>query len=236
MAVEQEVLLLITTYNRGDLLRKSFGSLAERTPPDRILVVDDGGDDDTEQVCKDFEGRLPIEYLFHNNPGTSLCSEARNVGLKATDAEIIITCEPEVAFISDVIPLLMGLHEPMPWLVINAGWVQWGAQNGGIAEERLQWTATYCALYCKEWLMEIGGWDESFPMPWGWDDTDILTRLRMSGHGQINAPHIEVFHQWHSPTTIDQMPNAKHFMDKDLENSDEHLVANKGEPWGILKA
>ena len=83
--------LLITTFNRGELLGHSLERLTHLTIPDEVLVVDDGSSDGTDAVVKSFEGRLPIKYIYNYNPDWSICSMARNIGIKNTDCEIIIT-------------------------------------------------------------------------------------------------------------------------------------------------
>lgn len=228
--------LLFTVRNRSTLLRRTFEELTTKTIPNEVLVIDDGGTDDTHAVCQEFDGRLPIRYVYHRNPGMTLCSEARNVGLKLTDADAIITCEPEVYFVTDVIAQMLFLHYwYAPNEVINAGLTHWEGRNGSVAEERKNWFAPYACFYMHDWLMEVGGWDEGFPGPWGWDDTDLLTRLSRSGHEQIRPEQIEVRHQYHPPFQGDQFPNAHYFEAKDLYNSDEFIVANEGKEWGVLK-
>lgn len=229
--------LLITTMNRGSLLRVSLEKLISGnfTLPDEILVIDDGGNDDTKEVCAMAADFLPIDYIFHNNPGQTLCSEARNVGLRlAEDAEMIITCEPECYFESDVIAQMLRARKDYPKSVINAGTVHKLDEQGN-RRTLTGWTATHCAMYEREWLMAIGGWDESFPDPWGWDDTDLLTRLRLTGHGAENLAEIAVVHQFHPSTVCNQDANSGHFFGKELEKSYDQIVANKGRPWGQLK-
>lgn len=222
--------------NRGPLLRESLNRLitSGHTLPDEILVIDDGGEDDTEQVCAAAADFLPLRYVYHHNPGQSLCSEARNVGLKLTDADAVITCEPEVYFETDVIAQMLALHEELPDHIINAGTVHKLRQDGS-RETLIEWVATHCCFYMRDWLLAIGGWDEGFPDPWGWDDTDLVTRLRKIGHPAENDPAIVVVHQWHRPTNIDQTPNYAYFISKDLDNSDVRVVANQGVAWGTLK-
>ncbi len=228
--------LLITTMNRGSLLRNTLAELVKGhlTLPDEILVIDDGGADDTAQVCSAMADFLPVRYVFHNNPGQKLCSEARNVGLKLTDAEVIITCEPECYFETDVVAQMLRCHEHHPADVINAGTVHKLNEHGG-RHTLNNWVATHCALYERAWLMDIGGWDESFPDPWGWEDTDLLTRLSATGHGQENVAEIVVVHQFHPSTECNQDANSAHFFAKELDQSDQHVVANEGVEWGVLR-
>lgn len=231
--------LLITTMNRSDLLRHTLTRLCELTLPDDILVVDDGGNDACGLMLQEFSDRLPIRYIYNNNPGPTICSMARNVGIKNTKADVIITSEPEVLFVTDVIAQLLAQHERNPTDVISAGVVHHAhslnVREPSQCETIKGWVAPFTALYGRDWLLDVGGWDESFPGTWGWDDTDLLTRLRHSGHGQVIDAEIEILHQWHGSGRPNQSANEAHFLAKNLEHERTHVVANKGAPWGITK-
>lgn len=51
-------------------------------------------------------------------------------------------------------------------------------------------------LVKKEWLQDIGGFDESFEGH-GFDDFDLFNRLALYGAGIIKHDDIAVIHQWH---------------------------------------
>lgn len=234
--------LLYTTLNRTPLLRNSFERLLPQTLPDEILVVDDGGDDGCEALCEEFNDRLPIRYLYNHNPGKTICSMARNIGLKSTDADLLITCEPECMFLTDVVAQMLHRHGENPVDVISAGTVYHAQEAGELDPDRCTvtegWVAPWVGLYGREWLYALGGWDESFPSDWGWDDTDLLTRLRVAGHGQVIDREIKLLHQWHEKTAIDQEANEAHFRGKTFvadERDTSDLIANKGSDWGVLR-
>lgn len=107
----------------------------------------------------------------------------------------------------------------------------------------VKWLATWACLAKKDWIINVGGWDEDMSLingggGWAWDDIDLMTRLRLSGHNQNVFDDIEVIHQYHErpPTAVsDQWPkNNKIFVDKDLENNPKFIVANQGRKWGKL--
>ncbi len=262
--------LLITTFNRSSQLNRSLERLTHLTLPDEVLVVNDGGQDNCEETVRAFEGRLPVRYIYNHNPDWSICSMARNIGIKNTDCDIIITAEPEVLFVTDVIRQMLDIHQQIPDKVISAGTVYHMGEKAELHPdmisnplERLKsevvneskhgtypynprgyariqgWVAPFSALYRKDWLMAVNGWDESF-VKWGFDDTDLLTRLRHSGIGQDIALPIEVLHQWHEKLPPDIQAHAikeneRIMMLKDLENNSEHIVTNKNKDWGIIK-
>lgn len=251
------VTMVITTYDRGHLLRHNLRRLAELTIPEEILVIDDGGSDDTEQVCAEAPACLPIRYIYNHNPGPSICSMARNIGVKQAAHDWIVTCEPELLYINDIIARFKELEFEHPKEVISAGRIYFGPPGWEGADARLDeweragdyvppsgsqeaigWVAPYTALWNKAALIELGGWDEGFPGYWGWDDIDLLTRLRINGIGQyIDLESIAV-HQFHGlggdhNTVNEQYFRAKSFCHGD-ETKIEDLIANKGKAWGQI--
>lgn len=225
--------LLITTQNRSSLLDHSLSVLSTKTWPDEVLVVDDGGSDGCEDVCEVWGAR----YVYNDSPLDAQCSEARNIGIKSTDCDVVITCEPEVFFVSDVVEQVGVARNLEPDRVVSAGSVWHGIPGGGY-ELRIGWVAPFVAAYERQWLLDVGGWDEQFPDPWGWEDTDLLTRLRLAGHGQRIDPEIEVRHQWHEPrwSKYRHDANEAHFMSKGFHRDESlDIVANEGLPWGVLR-
>jgi len=109
-------------------------------------------------------------------------------------------------------------------------------------------TAPFSAMYKKDWLFEIGGWDEDFSLingggGYAWDDTDLLTRLRIKGHNQDINRNIKVIHQWHDRPPAEvangMKKNEKMFMSKNLSGEGDRpdnpeLIANRGREWGVL--
>ena len=85
---------VIPTFNRGHCLLRAINSvLAQTTPVDEIIVVDDGSDDKTYDLLVksellDMRGQLPnIRYLYQENKGVSA---ARNLGIKKANKGIEI--------------------------------------------------------------------------------------------------------------------------------------------------
>lgn len=268
--MNNKVCLLITTRNRSHLLNRSLERLTRLTIPDEVLVIDDGGDDNCETTAMNFVGRLPVKYIYNHEPEWTICSMARNIGIKNTDCDIVITAEPEMLFITDVVAQMLQKHQEIPNKVISAGTIYHMGQHATLHNDmitnpanrllqeavnvsshgtypvnskgyaRIQgWVAPFSALYRKEWLMGIGGWDESF-IHWGYDDTDLLTRLSFSGIGQDIARDIECIHQWHDKLAPDVqhsavIKNEKIMVSKNLCVGSPNIVANINKEWGIIK-
>lgn len=82
-----KVSVIIPTYNRGEILPRAIDSVTYQTYPNvELIVVDDGSDDNTDEIIESYEG-IPIEYYKHkNNRGGSA---ARNTGLEAASGEYV---------------------------------------------------------------------------------------------------------------------------------------------------
>lgn len=263
-----KVSMVITTHNRGQLLRQSIQRLAGLTLPDELIIVDDGSEDDTVNDAEYIRDLLDckVHYVFNDNPGRSLCSVARNIGVKLARNEWIVTSEPELIYRTDVLAQFAELEPAHPMQVVSAGTVYFlppgwnsdrieGLPTAGdyvppnISESAIGWVAPFTALWKREWLTRVGGWDESFPNNWGWDDIDLLTRLcKLLGVGQHIALEVQALHQDHEKGGDVDFLNEQHFFAKSFNHGHERhtcppdcpgdaddrsqLVANQREWWG----
>jgi len=257
-----DITLLISTFNRGPLLANSLERLCQLTPPEELLVIDDGSSDNTEEVCRSFEDRLPIRRIYNHNPDWAICSMARNIGLKEARNDWICVSEPELFFVTDVLPQFAELVEEHPDEVISAGSIFFAPEGyplsenveglekagdytppEGIEGSAIGWVAPFTALWYRPWLMEVGGWDEQFPGPWGWDDIDVLTRLRIKGINQHIALNVRALHQAHGPEHRGDVDfqNENYFRAKDFvaggveDPNLPDIIANRGIEWGTVK-
>lgn len=89
---EVEISVIIPTYNRKSLLKKTLESLLNQTyPKDKyeILVCDDGSTDGTGDVVNEFIRTIHcnIRYLSRENKGPAA---TRNLGIKNAGGDIIV--------------------------------------------------------------------------------------------------------------------------------------------------
>ncbi len=84
--------VVVPTYNRSKLLRRTIGSLlAARVPSGlevTILVIDNNSKDDTEEVVREMQSdaSLPVIYVRERNQGLS---HARNRGIEEGKGDLI---------------------------------------------------------------------------------------------------------------------------------------------------
>lgn len=136
--MSDKVCLQICTFNRGHLLKNTLEKLTTLTKPFELMIVDDGSTDNTKEIIDSFRDRLPIKYIFNYSPTWGIVSIPRNIGVKNTDCEIIITLEPELLPTQDFIPLMLDLHNKYPNQVINAGSIYHGGVNSKTTQQLIE--------------------------------------------------------------------------------------------------
>jgi len=91
MGRKAKISLIIPTYNRDGLLRKTLLQLTRQTlPPDdfEVIVSDDGSRDGTRGVVDSFSGQLQIGYHFQEDLGYRVAT-ARNGGARLATAPVL---------------------------------------------------------------------------------------------------------------------------------------------------
>lgn len=114
--------LLITLFQgRSQLLKNSLDRLCNLTIPDEVIILQDGGIDDTEDIVNSFKDRLNIKYVYNHDPKPAICSMGRNIGLKMMEGDLLITSEPELLFVTDIVKQMLDDREAHPDQIISAG-------------------------------------------------------------------------------------------------------------------
>lgn len=88
--------IVIPSYGRPDLLRRTLQSLADaQWPPSftGVWVVENGPQTGLEAVCADFAAHLSLHYVHEPQLGLSA---ARNAGARACEGEVIVFLDNDV--------------------------------------------------------------------------------------------------------------------------------------------
>jgi len=84
--LEKLISVIIPTYNRADLIKDAISTVLAQTYQNfEIVVVDDGSQDNTAEIIRDF-GDERIKYIYQENSGVS---SARNNGIKNASGEYV---------------------------------------------------------------------------------------------------------------------------------------------------
>lgn len=97
MNYDLDVTVIITTYNRNNILNKTLEHITRLNRDgvnSEFVIVDNNSSDKTKQVVMGFSDRLPIRYLFEPRPGQNC---ARNRALaEATLGRIVAFTDDDV--------------------------------------------------------------------------------------------------------------------------------------------
>jgi GT2 family glycosyltransferase len=216
------VSVVICTYNRAQLLKRTLHSLILQTVgPEQfeIIVVDDGSADETPEVCRLLRQDLPrLKYVSNGvNLGIS-CS--RNWGIKSAKGDCILFTDDDCTANNDWVERMSAALERAP---IVAGVVKSPGSNyirlcHNIAEFHLfmpgrkpgkvEFIAGANMGFRRTVLDELDGFDEDIRMA---EDMELILRARLKGHRIHLAADAIVTHD-HDRTTLGSVfrYSAKH--------------------------
>ncbi len=176
--------VVIATKDRAATLDRALQSFEHQVsaPSFEVIVVDNGSKDATHSVVETAAARSlhPVRYVYESEPNRG---KARNRGIAAADGYVVLFCDDDV-----VAPLgYLAAHEAAHVssnLIVNGPIVNVESYD----ERPKPSAANYSrAFMCtcnvslpKHSLLAVGGFDERFNL-YGWEDTELGTRLREHG-------------------------------------------------------
>ena len=215
--------VVIPTYNRSALLKKTLRSLLEaRVPPGldvRITAVDNNSTDDTREtvLAEQSQAHLPIHYVFEKRQGRS---PALNAGVAATsgthvgfiddDEEVdpgwfeqifSVFSEHDLDFIGG--PYIPRFESPIPeWLPREYNSVI-GAVDGG--SERIPFDRNYPgilmggnAIFTRQTLEKVGPYSTALGRSGNrllsCEDEEMYERLLAAGARGMYVPELIIHH------------------------------------------
>lgn len=194
-----KVSVVVPTFNRAHLVGRCLGAL----PPDiEVVVVDDGSTDATGQRVREVS-HPDLHYLRKENGGPA---SARNLGIRrATGDAIAFTdddCVPAEGWVRSLAGRLDREEMDVAGvggrvLPLRDGWVGRYSTFHRILETPSSgsYLVTANALYRREVLEKVGGFDESIRQPGG-EDPDLSFRVAKMGYRFVYEPSAVVRHDY----------------------------------------
>ena len=106
------VTVIIPTYNRADTIRDAVDSaLAQTLPPAQVVVIDDGSQDDTSELLRDYAGKI----VYHRQPNSGI-SVTRNTGARLSTEPFIALLDSDDVWHPRKLELQMRVMEQHPQL------------------------------------------------------------------------------------------------------------------------
>lgn len=244
--------VVIVNWNRRELLRAAFESLAAQRGADfEVIVVDNGSSDGSVEMIDSFATRFPLRLIRNrenrgfcaaNNQGIAV-ARGKFVALLNNDAEAdpdwlneLLRAGDERSEIGMVASKIL-VHED-PRRIDKVGHLIYpDGQNRGRGSGEVDrgqydqttdclWPDGCAALYRKAMLDEIGGFDEDF-FAYA-DDAELGLRGRIAGWDCVYAPGARVRH--HRGTTLG-LASVRRLV---LIERNRVLLAAKLFPWRLL--
>lgn len=119
------VSVVIPTYNRSDLLEKTLISLCEQTLDSRffeVIVVDDGGYDNSREICEKYISNLNIRYFWQRDNGFR-AGKARNIGIAAAEGDYIVFIDSGVLLQQNALERHLSVHQRCAHPLVCIGYV-----------------------------------------------------------------------------------------------------------------
>jgi glycosyltransferase involved in cell wall biosynthesis len=114
MSERPQISVVIPTHERAALLERTLESFtAQSLPPSQfeIVVVDDGSEDSTPEVCARLAADLPLRYFRIEKAGTSA---AKNLGLFASQAPLVLFFDDDDLADTGLLEAHIELHQTHP--------------------------------------------------------------------------------------------------------------------------
>ncbi|MDW8053715.1 MAG: glycosyltransferase family 2 protein [Anaerolineae bacterium] len=212
--------IVIPTYNRRELLRRCLsGAVSQDYPNYEVIVVDDGSTDGTEEIVR---REFPQVRYIRQNPNRGPAA-ARNQGIRASTGEIVAFTDDDCLLPPNFLSRLADGYRRYPQVAGVGGYLEAPQE---LLESNLfaQYEAyvthhvyragpeeylggfecpaggTNSMSYRREVLLEVGGFDESFPYAAG-EDADLKWRVTQKGYLLLYLPvkvtHLQTYTSQH---------------------------------------
>lgn len=120
-----EISVIVPTYNRAELLHRTLDALRRQTL-DRgrfeVVVVDDGGSDDAEDVVRSFSRDLDVKYFWQEDAGFR-AGKARNIGTAIATGKYVVYVDTGVLLGSQTLEAHLRIHRSASYPTVVVGYV-----------------------------------------------------------------------------------------------------------------
>lgn len=159
--LHKTVSVIIPTYNRAHIIGEAIRSVqAQSYPAIQLIIADDGSQDDTAEIIKQFEG---VEYYYQENRGQA---GARNLGLQHAKGEYIASLDSDDLWKEDFLTEAVAALERFEADFVFLNWTEMSE----IGELASTWERS------KEWEKYVKNADEE----WTFLDAPQVRKLFVS--------------------------------------------------------
>lgn len=194
-----DISVIIPTYQRPDMLRRTLAALSHQTLPAasfEVIVVDDGASNHTAEVAQAAWG-LPVRYVPQAKGGAT---QARNAGARQAQGRYLVFMDDDIEMLSGTLAELVAVAAQDTGAVI----IGMLLENSGDQHASAPHDAVHAIdfTHCQTGLLCIAATDfvrlGMFHDPTGgwpnWDDVDFGYRAHRAGHPILRAQRALAIH------------------------------------------
>lgn len=207
--------IVIPSYNARHLLEKNLPKVLKYSPEiNQIIIVDDGGDDDTREFLKK---SFPKIKVIKNKENLGF-PKGVNKGVSASKADFVVLLNNDVYPTNRYIKSTLKYfeddkvfavtfnekHSAPPHFVWKKGKLHFTRAKDKSKPRYSAWASGGTAIFRRSLWNKLGGLDEIYS-PGYWEDIDLGWRAWKSGYKIIFDPQAKVIHDHESSfNKIDQ--------------------------------
>lgn len=258
--------LLVSIFNRTGIFCRTYPTwFGDKTWPDEVRILNDGGDEDLEEAVKlmacEYLG--PIYYTYRDKGHERWSNPAipHNYLVKQAKYPIVLIIDPEIAFVTDGLPMIEKFYQDETHRSSSCsacGTYSLQRNLGPLSIEQIinhphttdptnpdrldiifrpgTPTKGYRAWWRQRYI-DLGGKDERY-IGWGYDDLDLHYRQRrLPPEGaDYCAKEISVVEFLHPTPGMVGSDISMNIWAKDGSRGiPEDGVANRGKEWGKIE-
>jgi glycosyltransferase involved in cell wall biosynthesis len=223
--------LIMPCYKYGHFLPEAMESVAKQSvKPHEIIIINDGSPDNTSEVAREMIAKYPelnIILLEKENGGLS---SARNAGIAVATGKYIMSFDADDILRPDAVKEHLALAEDNT--IVTLGLTYFGDETGTFRPTvatipiLLQTNVIYSnSLFPRKAWEDVGGFDESPTMRYGWEDREFWLRCLGAGYKSVVGDYIGLLYRRHALTMSSNSanPHAKELQDY-IYNKNKHLL------------
>lgn len=201
----KKISCIIPCYNQSQYLTECIESvLAQTQKPHEIIVVNDGSQDETRYIAKQYD----VKYIEQVNKGLS---SARNTGIMNMTGDYFFPLDADDKMLENCLKVVSDTIENNPDAdIISPSFKEFGVRNTEILlmpnptteDFKTANRIGYFSAIKKEKLLEIGGYNPK--MIWGWEDYDLWFDLLNRGAKITTIPEVLILYRTKERSMINE--------------------------------
>lgn len=241
------VCVVISTYQRPAMLREAIiAILAQTAPADHVVVSNDGFDEDTRAVCREFSGsKRPV--ILVEGPHVGRPSIVRNRAAERDELRgslYVAFCDDDDRWLPDKLARQRDVMERDGWDVLGTSMTLLDGRGesigtfGGLGGRRHRvglyelavdnrFALSSVMLSTRLWL-ELGGFCQSAPT---WEDYDLWIRAAVRGARMGNLEDALVLYRVHDGLTSRETDCSRR---QAMAHLHLHIPLWAVRPWAVM--